>query len=180
MAWYCTISILLALLLFSGYNIYGVVHYRTIPIHLSESYYYFSKYRQKLGWLFPCLMWVMVVLIIPVWIIINLKMQLPHMTYLICIVGAMVVCVGLLREYHDRKIRKWLHYSVAYIAGISSVLWIFITCPTYRYIPFLLLGVFLILGICTRTAIRGFRYWIELVAFYSIMIVLLLLSISFF
>ncbi len=100
------------------------------------------------------------------------------MTYLICMVAAMIFCVGLLREYHDRKIRKWLHYFGAYVAGIGSVLWIFINCPAYRYIPFLLLGIFVIIGFCTRTAIRSFRYWIELVAFYSIMIVLLLLSLS--
>ncbi len=91
---YCTISIIVSLLLFSSYNLYGLIHYKTIPIHLSESYYYFNNRKQGLGWLFPCLMWVMILLIVPVWLIINLKMQLPSMTYLICMVAAMIFCVG--------------------------------------------------------------------------------------
>ncbi len=49
MFWYCCISIILSLLLFSSHNIYGLVHYKTIPIHLSESYYHLNNRRQVLG-----------------------------------------------------------------------------------------------------------------------------------
>ncbi len=177
MDWYCIISITLSIILFTTYNAYGLVHYRLIPIHLSASYYYLHD--QKLSWLFPCLIWMMMLLIIPVWIIINLRMQLPHMTYLICIVGGMLFCIGLLREYQHCKVRRYLHYFTAYTAGILTLFWIHFSCPTeYRYIPRILLIIFVVIGLCTRTAIRSFRYWIELVAFYSIMIVLLLLSLS--
>ncbi len=176
MALYCTFSIIAALLIFSVYNVLGLIHNKGIPKHLSESYYLFSSIQ--LGWIFPCLMFVMIALIVPVWIIINSQLQLSHLTYLIGMIATMIFGIMLLCDYHDRKIRKKLHYFMAYTAGISSVVWILIACPIYWYIPFLLLILFAIIGICTKSAVRSFRYWIELVAFYSIMIVLLLLSLS--
>ncbi len=175
MALYCTFSISAALLIFTVYNVFELIHNKDVPKHLSESYYLFSRIQR--GWLFPTLMFLMIVLIAPVWIIINSQLEFSHLTYLIGMIVAMIFGIMLLCDYRDRKNRKKLHYFMAYTAGISSVVWILIACPVYWYIPFLLLILFSLIGICTKTAIRSFRYWIELVAFYSIMIVLLLLNL---
>ncbi len=176
MAFYCTFSIISALLIFTVYNILGLSYNKGIPKHLSSSYYLFRHIQ--CGWLFPSLMCVMILLIVPVWLIINSKLQFSHLTYLIEVIAAMIFGIMLLCDYHDRKIRKKLHYFLAYAAGIGSIVWILIACPVYWYIPFLLLILFALIGIFTNSAVRSFRYWIELVAFYSIMIVLLLLSLS--
>ncbi len=179
MLWYCVISMTLALLLFTAYNVYTIARYKHVPIHISESYYYLnSQHIKRYGWIFPCFVWVMALLIIPTWVLIEAQLKLPPMTYLIYIIGGCLFCIGLLREYHEHRVRKWLHYLVAYTAGLGSVIWIWLTCPIYWWIPFVLLGIFVIIGLWTRTLMVSFRYWIELVAFYSIMIVLLLLSIS--
>ncbi len=148
---------------------------------MSESHYLLGNESQR--YFFPSLMFGMIALIAPVWIIINQKINSSYI-YLILLVVISFIILGSLKDYRSNKIRRFIHHFAAYVGGITTIVWIRLSYTEVshtgvpKYPGVILLILFFIIGICTKSTIYSCRYWLELTAFYAIMIVLLFLSLS--
>ncbi len=168
-----TSLIITALLIFTCYNVFFIAKKAGIPKHLSESYYVF-RYRQS----FSILLLVLTILLAPFWITINLKLQSPFL-YLTLLVSTSFILLASIKNYASSKTRRILHHIFAWVGGLSTIAWIHLTCPDFlRNVPRILLIFFLLIGLFTKSIKYSYRYYLELICFYSIMIVLLYFSFT--
>ncbi len=169
-----TSLIVLALLIFSVYNIVFISKKAGVPKHLSESYYIFHSKQ-----FFSGLITSMILLIAPTWIHINLKYS-ANFIYIILFVAICLAALVIIKDYSSSKIRTFLHHFFAWTGGLATIAWIHLTCPDFlRNVPRILLVVFLLIGLFTKSIKYSYRYFLELITFYAIIIVLLIRSLGF-
>lgn len=175
-----TFLILLAFSTFAVYNIY-VLSVFGVPSNLSITHYHCATRRRKAGLLFPLLMVIQCLTLLPTWLKINTMLSTERAgecVWLIYVTAGAIMTVTLLTQYKKSRTRTLLHYGAAILSAITSLLWIFIVCHPLWYIPFLALLLVTIAAVCTHTWRSCILYWLELADFYSIFVTLFILSLT--
>lgn len=169
--------VLVTLLIFCVYNIY-ILSFFGIPENLSMTYYYLKEEKNK-AFLFPLFILMMCCVFSPAWFFLNsyfafFESQTSILIYIVCL---MMFFLVLLSDYKEKKIRFYLHYTVAIISSVCELLWIFIVAYKYWYIPFMILFLSFLAAFFTKTHKCSCIYWLEITAFLSLFIVTFLLSL---
>ena len=161
------------------YTLY-VLKYFGITHDFSCTYYYMERQKKGRGKLFSILLLLIIVFIIPIWIIVSLRSASPRsVAVLPALVGLCLAVVMFTPRYKRRKWLVKLHYSAAIIAAVLTILWIMAACPKSLIVVAVLFTILTVLAVCTRTLKTSTLFWLELLAFYSVYIILLIQLYSF-
>ena len=162
------------IIVFCIYNIMTLMTFG-VPKHLSSTYSLFGDYKRWLRLLFPFFILLQFCLFVPVWW--DMSMNINHRSsFFVLVTAFMMLIIAFSGNYRCNKCLYCVHYAAAIIAGISAVMWIFWISPFWP-LPLFILVTSIAIAYRTRTLYSSFLYWIELVAFSSLYIVVLLMKI---
>lgn len=171
-----SIILLCSIFILTWYSLYVLKNFG-IKHDLSCTYYHLERRRKGSGKLFSFLLLLIIVFVIPVWIIITINYtSVPRsVAVLPAMVGCGLAVVMFTPRYKRCRQLVYLHYGAAIIAAALSVIWIITVCPRLLMVV-AVLSVFLgLLALRTRTLRTCTLFWLELLDFYSIFIILLIL-----
>ena len=154
------ISIVIAIIIFIGYNIFTVAKYN-IPQSLSMTYYLLKDESEKLKILFPAMMYLVVALIMPAWLTISEGSPFQFLAFL---APASLLFVGTAPAFMSSPLENKVHSISAILAAVFSILWICLVTPYWLTIP-IWLGYIALFAILTSTYKTSYIYWLEMVAF---------------
>lgn len=160
--------IFLSFLIFTSYNFFALGKFG-VPSSLSMTAYKFASINQNLKFLFTATLFLMGFTLLPAWLEISEGTTYQFMSFLAC---ASILFVGATPNFLDKGIHA-IHSVAAYSSAVFGLTWMFIYSPFWWvFIPILLLVV--TLAILTKTIKSGLEYWLEMIAFYSIYVSLIL------
>lgn len=150
-----------------------------VPVHLSITYYQMERKRKGSGRFFQGLMVLLCSTGIPTWTVITLQLSPWSARFFFCPFVTMVclLAVALTARYRKRKKLRYFHYFCATMAGVGAAVWLFMVAWKIVYITIGVVIVAVCAGLCTGTLKKGWLFWTELAAFYSLLFTLFILSI---
>lgn len=155
-----TISIIIATLIFIAYNAFILIKYK-VPESLSMTYYLLKDSSKKLKFLFPIMMYLVVVFIMPAWITLSEGSSFQFLAFL---APASILFVGTAPAFLSSNLENMVHQVSAYIAAAFSILWICLVTP-YWWVIFIWLTIAALASALTRTYKTSYIYWLEMIAF---------------
>jgi hypothetical protein len=166
---------MLALISFTLFTFYLIWIIKTfgVPDSFSDTYYLLNEKKPRLGSLFTLLMMSMSFLMISV--------MMDYTPENFKFLGFLTLCgilfVGGAPAFLDKTESK-VHFFAAGVAAICSLTWLFICFPQYVWILGINLGILLIPLIRSIKIKWGFLFWAEMVLFFTIFTVLIIVSFS--
>jgi hypothetical protein len=140
-----------------------------VPRSLSMTYYLFKERVDNLKYLFPSMITMMVVFMMPCWLQISEGSPYQFMTFLSM---AALMFVGATPAFNDSDMENHIHTVAAYVCAIFASLWIILVTPYWYIIP-IVFAIIAAIAILTKTVKRSYIYWLENVAFISTFIAML-------
>lgn len=171
------VRILFTIIVFFVYNTV-VLKIFNIPKHLSITYRLLGNYKEWLRFLFPFFILLQLFLFVPVWWNMTRKLSSGYWrsSWLIPVAAFMMLIIAFSGNYRCNKFLLYVHYTAAFMAGISAVIWIFWVSP-FWFVPLCMFVVLLAIAYQTGTLYSSFLYWLELTCFSSLYIAVLLMEI---
>lgn len=155
-----TISIIIATLIFIAYNAFTLIKYN-VPKSLSMTYYLLKDSSEKLKFLFPIMMYLVVMFMMPAWITLSEGSPFQFLAFL---APASILFVGTAPAFLSSNLENTVHQVSAYLAAAFSILWICLVTP-YWWILLIWLGLVALASILTSSYKTSNIYWLELAAF---------------
>ena len=153
-----TISIIAAAAIYIAYNAICLTLF-SIPESLSNTYYLWREKNGK-GWLFPLMMYAVVILMMPAWITMSEGSDFQFLSFL---APASIAFVGTAPRFKDGDLENKVHTISAVIAAACSLLWVTLVTP-YGWV--MLIWWSIINGCFAITKSYSCRvYWLETIAF---------------
>lgn len=134
-----------------------------VPKTMSMTYYLFKERSNVLKCLFPAMMTLLGMFLMPCWIEISTGSDFQFLSFLS---AASLLFVAFAPAFKDSDIENIVHHVSAICYAVFAMLWIVLVTP-YWYIILIVLSVFAMLAIVTKTIKSGYIYWLEIVAFIS-------------
>lgn len=151
-----------AIFLYFIYNVVALLLFG-VPKSLSMTYYLFKERANVLKCLFPCMMTMLTIMLMPCWIQISEGSPFQFMSFLS---AAGILFVGAAPAFLESSLENMVHQVSAYLCAAFAMLWIVLVTP-YWYIILIVLAVVAIVAFVTKTWKTGYIYWLETVAFVS-------------
>ena len=156
-----TISILIAALLYVAYNAISLAYFG-VPQSLSMTYYLWKE-KANIGYLFPCMMYMVVALMMPAWIGMS---EGSNWQFLAFLAPASIAFVGTAPAFLSSDLENKVHSISAILAAICSLAWVCIVTPYWwSIIAFTTIVALPIM--LTKTLKSSYVYWLETIAFAS-------------
>ena len=137
-----------------------------IPESLSQTYYNLENYKKDIGILFY------LYLVVTVFILAIPMIEAAK-------IWGFISCIGLLfvgaAPAFKEKHQKYIHVCGAALAALGSII-LLITINKWIY-SFIILAIILILSLSTKTLKQSIVFWLEMLAFYSLFLGLILFYI---
>lgn len=156
---------LISLALLTAYIVYTVMVVKSAPWSVSDTYYQLAK-RGRAKWLFQLAMIVPALLLLPAWL-----EQSPEKYQFL----AFLSCGGLMfvgaAPCFKLELEGRIHYAATTICGISAVTWVCLM--GMWYVPTVLFAI----AICLMIKFRKWMFWVEVAAFSSTYIGVLMCNI---
>jgi hypothetical protein len=161
---------MLALISFTLFTFYLIWIIKTfgVPDSFSDTYYLLNEKKPRLGSLFTLLMMSMSFLMMSV----MMDYTPENFKFLGFLTLWGILFVGAAPAFADKSQEK-IHYSAAGIAAICSLTWLFICFPQYVWVLGVNMVIPIIMSVKTR---RAYLFWGEMVIFFTIYIVLIMIS----
>lgn len=156
-----TISIIAATAIYIAYNAICLALF-SIPESLSNTYYLWKEKNGK-GWLFPLMMYAVVILMMPAWITMSEGSDFQFLAFL---APASIMFVGTAPRFKDSQLESRVHTVSAIIAAACSLLWVALVTP-YWWVMLIWFGFIALAAILTSSYKTAYTYWLEQVAFGS-------------
>lgn len=156
---------LISLVLLGAYVAYAVSVIKGVPWSVSDTYYQLAK-RGRAKWLFQLAMIVPAMLLLPAW----LERSPEHLQFLAFLSCAGLIFVGAAPCF-KLELEGRIHYAATAICGISSVIWVCLM--GMWYVPAALFAA----AICWMIKYQRWMFWIEVAAFVSTYITVLIKTI---
>lgn len=156
-----TISIIAATAIYIAYNAICLALF-SIPESLSNTYYLWKEKNGK-GWLFPLMMYAVVILMMPAWISLSEGSDFQFLAFL---APASIMFVGTAPRFKDGDLENKVHTVSAIIAAACSLAWVALVTP-YWWVMLIWLGFIALTAILTISYKTAYTYWLEQVAFGS-------------
>ena len=151
-----------AIFMFLIYNVVALLLFG-VPKSLSMTYYLFKDKIETLRFLFPAMMTMLTVFLMPCWLEISEGSPFQFMAFLS---AAGVLFVGAAPAFKSSSLENAVHQWSAYICAAAAIAWICLVTP-YWWIILIVLGIIALLAIVTKTVKSSYIYWLEMVAFIS-------------
>lgn len=163
-----------AILLFAIYNAVAILLFG-VPKSLSMTYYLFKDRQDVLKVLFPTMITLLVMCLMPCWIEISEGSNFQFLSFLS---AASLMFVGAAPAFKSSSLENAVHQVAAYLCASFAILWICLVTP-YWYIVLIVLAIVAALAIVTKTVKSSYIYWLEMVAFGSTFISIVTYYINF-
>lgn len=157
-----------AIFLFLIYNIVTLLIFG-VPKSLSMTFYLFKERLDILKVLFPTMIAMLVICLMPCWIQISEGSNFQFLSFLS---AASLGFVGAAPAFKSSSLENSVHQVSAYLCAAFALLWIILVTP-YWYVILIVLGIVTALAIVTKTWKTSYIYWLEMVAFVSTFISIL-------
>lgn len=154
-----TISIIVATCIYVAYNAISLALFG-IPESLSNTYYLYKEKSNK-GWLFPLMMHVVVVLMMPAWIPMSEGSDFQFLSFL---APSAIAFVGTAPAFKSDDLENVVHSTAAIVAAICSLAWVAVITP-YWWMILVWFGFIALAAILTSSYKTCLVYWLEQVAF---------------
>lgn len=151
-----------AIFMFLIYNAVALLLFG-VPKSLSMTYYLFKDRVETLRFLFPAMMTMLTVFLMPCWLEISEGSPFQFTAFLS---AAGVLFVGAAPAFKSSSLENAVHQWSAYICAAAAIAWICLVTP-YWWIILIVLGIIALLAIVTKTVKSSYIYWLEMVAFIS-------------
>lgn len=151
-----------AIFMFLIYNAVALLLFG-VPKSLSMTYYLFKDRVETLRFLFPAMMTMLTVFLMPCWLEISEGSPFQFTAFLS---AAGVLFVGAAPAFKSSSLENAVHQWSAYICAAAAIAWICLVTP-YWWIILIVLGIIVLLAIITKTVKSSYIYWLEMVAFIS-------------
>ena len=151
-----------AIFLFVIYNIIALILFG-VPKSLSMTYYLFKNRQNALKAMFPAMIAMLVIFLLPCWLEISDGSAFQFTAFLST---AGLMFVGATPAFNDSDMHKMIHNIAAYTCAAFALLWIILVTP-FWYIILIVLGIIAIVAVVTKSWKTSYIYWLEIVAFIS-------------
>lgn len=151
-----------AIFLFVAYNIIAIMLFG-VPKSLSTTYYLFKSRENSLKSLFPAMIVLLCIFLMPCWIELSKNSTFQFLSFLS---PAALMFVGFAPAFNDNKMEALVHSIAAYACAVISILWIIFVTP-YWYVILVIFAIITAIAIFTKTWKTCYTYWLEMVAFIS-------------
>ena len=151
-----------AIFMFLIYNIVALVLFG-VPKSLSMTYYLFKDKVDTLKFLFPSMMTVLTVLLMPCWLTISEGSPYQFTAFLS---AAGILFVGAAPAFKSSSLENMVHQVAAYICAAAAIAWICLVTP-YWWIILIVFIIIALIAYLTKTWKTSYIYWLEMVAFVS-------------
>lgn len=158
-----------AIFMFVIYNIVALLLFG-VPHSLSMTYYLFKERKEILKVLFPAMIALMVMFLLPCWLQISEGSDFQFSAFLSM---AALMFVGACPTFLDSDMENKVHSISAIICAIFALLWIILVTPFWYIIP-IILEIIAVISVVTKTWKTCYTYWLEMVAFVSTFIAITL------
>lgn len=177
--WVITISLILALLLYTTFVAF-VIYEFGIPGSLSMTSYSFNRRYRKIKAACSYFVLAMCTLLFPAWIYISnrLSIGVNNHPWIIGLILVLLIVVCLTPYYYRNRKIKMLHYSAATLAFVVGGIWICWNCFQLLYIDIALFVIFFAASLITHSFKRSKIFWLEMAVCYCIMINLLVANLT--
>lgn len=165
-----TIFTYIAISIFILYTTISLCIFKTIPSSLSNTYYMYKEKKEWLKYLFPIMMFLTSGFLLPAWLEATEGSNLQFLSFLTC---ASIMFVGAAPNFKNIGIESTIHTVAAIIAAICAMLWCLFVVGSYGIILSYLV-IFLILALCTKSIKSSYTFWLEMIAFFSLFISLII------
>ena len=162
-----------AIFMFFVYNIIALLLFG-VPKSLSDTYYLFKERNSTLKFLFPSMMTLLTLFLMPAWLEMSDGSPFQFTAFLS---AAGVLFVGAAPSFKDSEMENKVHSIAAYICAAAALSWICLVTP-YWYIILIVFGIIAALAIVTKTWKTCYIYWLEMVAFVSTFISIIAYYVS--
>lgn len=156
-----TISIIIATLIYVAYNAVSLTYFG-VPHSLSMTYYLWKE-KANIGYLFPCMMYMVVAFMMPAWITLS---EGSNFQFLAFLAPASIAFVGTAPRFKDSQLESRVHTVSAIIAAACSLAWVALLTPYWVAIP-----IYVVFegakAFFSKTYKTCLVYWLEQVAFLS-------------
>ena len=156
-----TISIIAATAIYIAYNAICLALF-SIPESLSNTYYLWREKNGK-GWLFPLMMYAVVILMMPAWITMSEGSDFQFLSFL---APASIAFVGTAPAFLGSDLENKVHTISAIIAAVCSLAWVALVTPHW-WVMLIWLGFIALASVLTSSYKTAYVYWLEQVAFGS-------------
>lgn len=151
-----------AIFLFFIYNVVALILFG-VPKSLSMTYYLFKEKVDTLKFLFPSMMALLAVFLMPCWLQMSEGSDFQFTAFLS---AAGVLFVGAAPAFLSSSLENMVHQVSAYICAAAALAWICLVTP-YWYVILIVLAVIALIAWLTNTWKTCYIYWLEMVAFIS-------------
>ena len=152
-----------AIFMFLIYNIVALVLFG-VPKSLSMTYYLYKERQNSLKIMFPTMIVLLCILLIPCWLTLSEGSNFQFLSFL---APAALMFVGFTPVFNDADMYKTIHNVAAYSCAVFAMLWIILVTP-FWYIILIVLGIISVIAVLTKTVKSSYIYWLEMVAFISL------------
>ena len=152
-----------AIFLFVIYNVIALLLFG-VPKSLSMTYYLYKERQNSLKLMFPTMIVLLCILLIPCWLTLSEGSNFQFLSFL---TPAALMFVGFTPVFNDADMYKTIHNIAAYSCAVFAMLWIILVTP-FWYIILIVLGIISVIAILTKTVKSSYIYWLEMVAFISL------------
>ena len=156
-----TISIIIVTLIYVAYNAVSLTYFG-VPHSLSMTYYLWKE-KANIGYLFPCMMYMVVAFMMPAWITLS---EGSNFQFLAFLAPASIAFVATAPRFKDSQLESRVHTVSAIIAAACSLAWVALVTP-YWWVILIWLGFIALASILTSSYKTAYVYWLEQVAFLS-------------
>ena len=154
-----TVSIIIATVVYVAYNAISLANFR-VPQSLSMTYYLW-KDKANIGYLFPCMMYMMVACMMPAWISMSEGSDFQFLAFL---APASIAFVATAPAFLSSDLENKVHSISAGIAAACSLLWVILVTP-YWWVILVWVAVVAVASYLTKTIKTAYIYWLETIAF---------------
>ena len=154
-----TISVIIATVIYVAYNAISLANFG-VPQSLSMTYYLWKEKSNK-GFLFPCMMYIVVALMMPAWITMSEGSDFQFLAFL---APTAIAFVATAPAFLSGGLENSVHMWSAVLAAICSLAWVILVTPYWWTIP-VWFGFVAIAAIFTSSYKTSYIYWLETVAF---------------
>ena len=167
------ILVLLAAILYISYNVIVLALFG-VPYSLSQTYYLFKEYKDKLRFMFPLMMIGIAILLLPAWIELSIGSPFQFTVFLAC-VG--LIYTGMVPAFRNGNFENIVHTTSAYLAVVMSFIWI-IALTNFWYIILIWGGIVGILGLIFKVWRSSYTYLLESIAIFASLTTIILYAIK--
>lgn len=151
-----------AIFLFIIYNIITILLFG-IPKSLSMTYYLFKARTESLKIMFPGMIFLMVIFLMPCLLQLSCNSDFQCFAFLSML---SLLFVGICPRILEYNIESKIHNIAAIISTIFAILWIILVTP-YWYVILIIFACITAVAILTKTWKTCYIYWLEIVTFIS-------------